>query len=107
MRRVWALALMMVPGAAWAETISVWYDCARGAVTQAIYLNHADQSQAIVMVEGRMVAFEVAIFGSGARYVAVPGTPQPYVWWTKGETATLFPDDKGDAILSDCVARAR
>lgn len=95
------------PVAAQADTWqgkSVHYTCARGAQVEAVYLTDAQRSLAVVMVEGRMVAFETVVSASGAKYAAMAGAPQPYVWWTKGDQATLFATDDGDAILTDCIA---
>ena len=100
MTRVLALALLPWPAAA-QDVATVSYTCDRGARIEATYLNTDQGSWAVVTVEGRQVAFAVAESASGARYLAVdPGLP--YVWWTKGDTATLYAGET--PLVENCAA---
>lgn len=103
------LAMIALPGAIWAEdTLTRLYVCDRGAVVEATYLNIAERSFAVVQFEGRQKAFETAVSASGARYVAAGMGEDPYIWWTKGDTATLSfgPPSDETVIYTNCVAQA-
>lgn len=82
--------LAILPGAAYAgfETSSATYTYERGAEITAIYVNDAEQSAAFLQVEGNMVTLWAEPAASGVRY-AWPSDGSYYVWWTKGEGATL------------------
>ena len=65
------------------------YLCDRGVEVPVSYVNGADGSVAVVHVEGRLVTLPIAPSASGARY-AWPSDGSGYVWWTRGEEATLY-----------------
>jgi membrane-bound inhibitor of C-type lysozyme len=97
---------MLAPSLAAAEPAqitTVSYLCERGARVEASYINAGESSFAVVGVEGRQVGFEIAESASGARYVSAD-PEQPYVWWTKGETAMLLhgTDDAEAMLLQGC-----
>lgn len=94
----------LLPVASGADVTTVRYACDRGAQVVATYLNAGDQSFAVVGFEGRQLGFEIGTSASGARYVS-SDPAQPYVWWTKGDTAMLL-HGTGDAeamIYGDCA----
>ncbi len=105
--------LAAVPAGAKAELAmnSRTYVCDRGVQVYATYVNASDGSAAVVQVEGRQVAMELAISGSGARYAEATDETAGstgYVWWTKGDEAFLQwqPSGTSDAvtILDSCRA---
>lgn len=101
--------LAMVPAVANAgfEATPSRYICDRGAIVQAVYVNDTsgDAAAAILLVEGQMVTLWAEISGSGARY-GWPSDGSNYVWWTKGDAATLYWKDgtKGEetVLLDNC-----
>lgn len=112
-----ALVMLALPGAIWADDIETrQYICERGAVVAATYLNIAERSFAVLQFEGRQKAFESAVSASGARYVATGTgeelsehpTEDPYIWWTKGDAATLSfgPPSDETVIYANCALQA-
>lgn len=95
-------AVLGLPGLALAEEVrSQTYACDRGVVVQASYVTIAERSFAVLSVEGRHLAFDIATSASGVRHVAMDAT-QPYVWWTKGDTASLwFGPPRDEAVIHD------
>jgi membrane-bound inhibitor of C-type lysozyme len=85
-----------------ATTLS--YVCERGAQIEATYLNVNDGSFAVLIAEGRQVAFKTEETGSGARYVSLD-EQAPYVWWTQNDTGELSVKLGGSDIpvISGCV----
>jgi len=66
------------------QTVS--YSCEDGAQISVAYLNTQDgQSFAVLPVDGKNRLFVTLLSGSGARYCS-----GPYVWWSKGDEATLW-----------------
>lgn len=106
---LFALATMLAPIAAPAlaaptDVTVAQYRCDRGAVVLATYVNAGEDAFAVVGFEGRQLGFVIATSASGARFVSTDPT-QPYVWWTKGETAMLL-HGSGDAevmVYGDCA----
>ena len=98
--------ITLLPAAVFgADVTTVRYGCDRGAQVVATYLNAGEQSFAVVGFEGRQLGFVIGTSASGARYVS-SDPAQPYVWWTKGDTAILL-HGTGDAeamIYGDCAA---
>ncbi len=72
-----------VPGADEVERISTVYDCGTRKI-QAEYINAGPVSLAALSINGEFVVAANVIAASGARYAG-----GRYVWWTKGNTATL------------------
>lgn len=85
------LALVVMAGPALAETQveNLTYACDRGVAVPVVYVNATDTSLAVLHVDGRQILLYNAPAASGARY-AWPSDGSGYVWWTKGDEATLF-----------------
>ena len=67
------------------------YDC--GGKSLAVdYINVEPDHLAIVPVDGKPRIFANVFSGSGARYAS-----GQYVWWTKGNEASLYDLTKGEA----------
>ncbi|HEV7309331.1 META domain-containing protein [Ensifer sp.] len=79
-----------VPGADSVDRQTVRYDCG-GKAVEAEYINAGPVSLVTFTIDGTFVVASNVISGSGARYAG-----GQYVWWTKGEEATLFDAMKGD-----------
>lgn len=101
------LCLLAAPAAAAAETQvqNISYICERGVEVPVVYVNAPDTSIAVIYVEGGQFLLYNEPAASGARY-GWPSDGSNYVWWTKGEEATLYWKD-GEAgtetpILSNC-----
>ena len=65
------------------------YDCA-GKAVQVEYVNVEPDHLAIVPVDGSKRVFVLVLSGSGARYAA-----GQYIWWSKGNEASLYDETKG------------
>lgn len=80
------------------------YICDRGVEVPATYFNTSDGAAAVINVEGRQISLYDEPSASGARY-GWPSDGSNYVWWTKGNTATLYWKDETGAetpVLSGC-----
>lgn len=95
------------PALAAPETISSRYLCERGVEVPVVYVNGAEGSVAVIHVEGRMIVLHQGMSGSGARY-EWPSGGSGYVWWSKGDEATLLWKDGASGeeapVLSACKA---
>lgn len=92
-----------------AETTAVGgiYDCDRGVEIPASYINNPDQSYAVVFVEGRLVTLGAEASASGVRYLNIDEV-EGYLWWTKGEGASLYWHQHDDeTLLLTCALRLR
>lgn len=79
---------LALPGDAKLDTRSVDYKCENGRKFTVQYLNKGDNSLAVVPVsDNSTLVFSNVISASGAKYAA-----GQYIWWTKGEEATLYGD---------------
>jgi membrane-bound inhibitor of C-type lysozyme len=102
-----ALALCLLPGMAAAEMqmTNGRYICDRGVVVPATYVTDADQSLAVIVVEGAQITLFSEEAASGVRY-GWPSDGSNYVWWTKGSEATLYWHDGATGeevtLLADC-----
>ncbi|MGC4007693.1 MAG: MliC family protein [Pseudomonas sp.] len=77
---------LVLPGDAKLDSRSVSYKCEDGRKISVQYLNKGDNSLAVVPVtDASTLVFSNVIAASGARYAA-----GRYVWWTKGQDATLY-----------------
>ena len=95
-----ALAL---PGDAKLDSRSVDYKCDDGRTISVRYLNKGDNHLALVPVsDSSSLVFANVISGSGAKYAAAQ-----YVWWTKGQEATLYKDWKGGEPADGVACRER
>ena len=83
------LGLLPLPAAAEFTTAGGTYLCDRGVELPVAYVNSAEGSAAVLQVEGRLITLLNEPAGSGARYVW-PSDGSGYVWWTKGDSATLY-----------------
>jgi membrane-bound inhibitor of C-type lysozyme len=94
-----------VPDAAAVQAFStLTYTCDRGVEVPATYVNGPDQSLAVIHVEGRQITLLNESAASGARY-GWPSDGSSYVWWTKGDEATLYwKTPEGEAPLVTCKA---
>lgn len=80
------------------------YTCDRGVEVPATYVNTAEGSLAVIHVEGSQVTLIGEPAASGARY-GWPSDGSSYVWWTKGDEATLYwKTPEGEAPLLTCRA---
>lgn len=83
--------VLVLPGDATLDARSVDYTCDDGRTFSVQYLNKGDNHLAVVPVSDRAsLVFSNVLSASGAKYAA-----GQYVWWTKGEEATLYKDWKG------------
>ncbi len=114
MRSVFAIAALnaalLVPAAAGeividipeasveAQTLS--YACDDAVTLDVRYINAGDVSLAVFLVEGRTQVATASLAASGVRYVG-----GRYVWWTKGDRASLFDLMAGEDAtpLFECV----
>lgn len=89
--RVAALALLCGAAPALAETqaSNVRYLCDRDVTVPVVYVNGDDMSLAVLVVEGSQILLYSEPAASGARY-GWPSDGSNYVWWTKGDEATLY-----------------
>ena len=85
-----ALAVAILPAAVQAQDFTTQrYTCDRGVSVPATYVNGSDQSLVVINVDGSQITLVGEAAASGARY-GWPSDGSNYVWWTKGEEATLY-----------------
>ena len=82
-------------------TNSVLYTCGDKNVS-ANYYNAGDVSLAELEMEDHTVVAANVISGSGAKYAG-----GIYIWWTKGEEATLYGDWKGGEPTDGVACKER
>jgi membrane-bound inhibitor of C-type lysozyme len=92
-----------------AEVITVRYLCERGVDVPVTYVNaEGMDSVAVLNVEGGQITLIQEISGSGARY-GWPSGGSGYVWWSKGDAATLLWRDGEttieEPVYADCMRR--
>ena len=92
-----------------AEVMTARYICERGVEVPASYINgEGMEPVAVIHVEGEQITLILERSASGARY-GWPSGGSNYVWWTKGDTATLYWRDGEttieEALYSDCTRR--
>ncbi len=84
---------------------SLRYSCDRGVEIPATYINGPDQSLVVIHVEGSPITLVGEAAASGARY-GWPSDGSNYVWWTKGDAATLYwKTPEGEARILSCTAQ--
>ena len=82
--------LSLLPTVAFGQDFTTaTYACDRGVAVPATYVNGPDQSLAVLHVDGRQITLVGEPAASGARY-GWPSDGSGYVWWSKGDEATLF-----------------
>lgn len=97
------LALAAAPALAETQVLTLRYACERGVEIPATYVNAEDLSLAVIHVEGGQITLYNEIAASGARY-AWPSDGAGYVWWTKGQEATLYwKEGGGEVPLLTCT----
>jgi membrane-bound inhibitor of C-type lysozyme len=92
-----------------AEVITVRYLCERGVEVPVTYVNaEGMDSVAVLNIEGGQITLIQEISGSGARY-GWPSDGSHYIWWSKGDAATLLWRDGEttieEPIYSECKVR--
>ena len=100
-----ALALSLVPVVADAapEFTTQRYICDRGVEVPVTYVNAAEGSLVVLTVEGRQITLVSEAAASGVRY-GWPSDGSNYVWWTKGEVATLsWRTPEGETPILTCT----
>jgi membrane-bound inhibitor of C-type lysozyme len=103
-------AVPVAAGPVAAEVATVRYLCERGVEVPATYVNGAEEGPVVVLnVEGTQITLIRRVRRVGARY-GWPSGGSAYVWWTKGDAATLLWRDGEttieEPVYSDCL-RAR
>ncbi len=102
-----AALVLAIAAPAFAETQvqNMTYICDRDVAVPVVYVNAPDTSLAVIYVEGGQYLLYSEPVASGARY-GWPSDGSSYVWWTKGEEATLYWKDgeagSETAILTGC-----
>lgn len=101
--RVLVLLALLPTAAAAQEFTSDRYLCDRGVEVPATYINGPDQSLAVIHVEGSQITLINEPAASGARY-GWPSDGSNYVWWTKGDEATLYwKTPEGETPILTCA----
>lgn len=82
--------------------VTARYGCDRGVVVPATYVSAGEVGVAVITVEGQQITLMQEVSGSGARY-GWPSDGAHYIWWIKGDSATLFWSEAGaEDILLNC-----
>lgn len=102
MLRLTAL-IAALPGLAAAQEFTTQrYSCDRGVEVPATYVNGPDLSLVVIHVDGTQITLLNEPAASGARY-GWPSDGSNYVWWTKGDEATLYwTTPEGESALLTC-----
>lgn len=102
MLRLTAL-IAALPGLAAAQEFTTQrYSCDRGVEVPATYVNGTDLSLVVIHVDGTQITLLNEPAASGARY-GWPSDGSNYVWWTKGDEATLYwKTPEGESALLTC-----
>lgn len=79
-----------VPGAETVDRQSARYDCG-GKTVEAEYINAGPASLVTFTLDGNFTVASNVISASGAKYAG-----GQYIWWTKGDEATLYDATKGE-----------
>lgn len=97
--------LFSVPAFAETQVQNMTYVCERDVAVPVVYVNAPDTSFVVIHVEGGQYLLYNEAAASGARY-GWPSDGSNYVWWTKGDEATLYWKDgeagTETAILTGC-----
>ena len=101
---VFALALLPFPAQAELQMITARYLCERGVEVPVAYVNADGDGVVTLTVDGSQISLYQEPSASGARY-GWPSDGSNYVWWSKGDAATLYWKNQTGAetpLLSDC-----
>lgn len=95
------------PAAADAPGVSLTYVCDGGAVVSATYGKQDGTDSVVLTRDGETFTLLAELSGSGVRY-GWPSDGSHNVWWTKGNTATLYWRDGAAGtetpVLENCRA---
>lgn len=103
--RVMTLVVALAPVAASAapEFTTQRYACDRGVEVPATYVSTAEGDLVVINVDGSQITLLGEAAASGARY-GWPSDGSGYVWWTKGDAATLYwKTPEGETPLLTCA----
>jgi membrane-bound inhibitor of C-type lysozyme len=104
MRWVPGLVVLLPQIVAAQDFTSQRYTCDRGVEVPATYVTTAEGSLAVINVDGNQITLLGEPAASGARY-GWPSDGSNYVWWTKGDAATLYwKTPEGETPLLICAA---
>jgi membrane-bound inhibitor of C-type lysozyme len=109
--RIWRPGVVLVglllagPALAAPEFQSATYQCSRGGSVPVTYVQDTEGGLAVLMLEGRQIVLLAEPAASGARY-GWPSDGASYVWWTKGDEASLYwKEGATETPLETCSAR--
>lgn len=105
MRAALAFLLCAAPALAETQASNTRYICDRDVMVPVVYVNGEDLSVAVLVVEGSQILLYSEPAASGARY-GWPSDGSNYVWWTKGDEATLYWKD-GEAGTETPLLRCK
>lgn len=107
LRHALTFCLLATPALAETQVQNMTYLCDRDVAVPVVYVNAPDTSFVVIHVEGGQYLLYSEPAASGARY-GWPSDGSNYVWWTKGDEATLYWKDgeagSETAILTGCKA---
>jgi membrane-bound inhibitor of C-type lysozyme len=104
MRALCLFAALLPFAASAQEFTGATYTCDRGVKVPATYVNGPDQSLVVLNVDGSQITLVSEPAASGVRY-GWPSDGSNYVWWTKGDEATLsWKTPDGETPLLTCKA---
>ncbi|MBN2630059.1 MAG: MliC family protein [Rhodobacteraceae bacterium] len=102
------VVLLGLAGQAGAEPLSVQntrYTCDRGVEVPATFITGPEDAVVVIHVEGQQVLLYLEPAASGARY-GWPSDGAGYVWWTKGDAASLYWREAGqESLVLTCTAQ--
>lgn len=90
-----------IPGITLLNRQTVNYRCEDGTLLPVTYINTKDQQGFVVIpIDGKNRLFVTLLSGSGARYGS-----GPYIWWSKGDKATLSNEQDAERPLhGECTS---
>lgn len=92
------LSLSGLPAAAEQQLVTASYLCDRGVSVPATYVTSGAESVVVISVEGRQITLVAEPAASGVRY-GWPSDGANYVWWSKGQEASLYWSEGSDETL--------
>jgi membrane-bound inhibitor of C-type lysozyme len=97
-----ALGLLGQPAPAETLVQTLRYTCDRGVEIPVTQVTAPDQAVMVLHVDGSQITLFQEPAASGVRY-GWPSDGSSYVWWTKGDAATLFwKTPEGETPLLTC-----